>query len=123
MMTQDLDASAEAWTRVRGALRTQLGGDAFQNWIDPLVYVGADHGVVHLTAPTSFIGTWVLRNYGDAIRQLLCQDGIAVSRLEFGVAAAGRAAAEPEPVLVPAAWRGGGGADPGQAPQPQARGV
>jgi chromosomal replication initiator protein len=112
MMTQDLDASAEAWTRVRGALRTQLGGDAFQTWIDPLVFVGADHGVVPLTAPTSFIGTWVLRNYGDAIRQLLCQDGIAVSRLEFGVAAAGRAAAEPEPVLVPAAPIGVGVPDP-----------
>ena len=38
---------------------------------------GADHGVVHFAAPTSFIGTWVARNYGDAIRQLLCKDGIA----------------------------------------------
>ena len=71
---------------MRGALLGQLGQDAFQNWIDPLVFVGADQGVVHLAAPTSFIGTWVSRNYGDAIRQLLCKDGLAVSRLEFGVA-------------------------------------
>ena len=92
-MTLDLDASPEAWARVRGALRGQLGQDAFQNWIDPLVFVGADHGVVQLHAPTSFIGTWVSRNYGDAIRQLLCKDGVAVSRLEFGVAAPARAGA------------------------------
>ena len=40
IMPQDLDAAPEAWTRVRGALLGQLGQDAFQNWIDPLVFVG-----------------------------------------------------------------------------------
>ena len=48
IMPQDLDAAPEAWARVRGALLGQLGQDAFQNWIDPLVFVGCDHGVVHL---------------------------------------------------------------------------
>ncbi len=85
---RDTDACPEAWTRVRGALLGQLGQDAFQNWIDPLVFVGADHGVGHFSAPTSFIGTWVSRHYGDTIRQLLCKDGVPVSRLEFGVAPA-----------------------------------
>ena len=70
MLPRDLDASPDTWERVRDALRGQLGQDAFQNWIEPLVFVGCDHGVVHLDAPTSFIGTWVSRNYGDAIRQL-----------------------------------------------------
>ena len=88
IMPQDLDAAPEAWARVRNALLGQLGQDAFQNWIDPLVFVGCDHGVVHLTAPTGFIGTWVSRNYGDTIRHLLCKNGVAVSRLEFGVAPA-----------------------------------
>ena len=89
---------------MRSALRSQLGTDAFQNWIDPLVYVGADQGVVHLAAPTSFIGNWVLRNYGDAIRQLLCKDGMPVSRLEFA-RGAGRSARRPAagPGAAPAA--------------------
>ena len=47
-MMHDMETPGEAWARVRGALRTQLGDDAFQNWIDPLVFVGAEHGVVHL---------------------------------------------------------------------------
>ena len=81
----DMATPDEVWMRVRGALRAQLGGDAFQNWIDPLVFVGAEQGVLHLEAPTSFIGTWVQRNYGDTIRTLLCKDGVAVTRLEFGV--------------------------------------
>jgi chromosomal replication initiator protein len=71
-MPYELDASAESWDRVRGALLGQIGQDAFQNWIDPVVFIGADHGGVHLAAPTSFIGTWVSRNYGDTLRQLLC---------------------------------------------------
>ena len=105
----DMDTPGEAWMRVRGALRTQLGSDAFQNWIDPLVFVSADHGVLHLEAPTGFIGTWVQRNYGDAIRALLCKDGLAVSRLEFGVSRNGqtidfaRPAAGAPPAALPAA--------------------
>ncbi len=90
-MPYEIDASAETWSRVRSTLLGQIGQDAFQNWIDPLVFMGADHGVVRLAAPTSFIGTWVSRNYGDTIRQLLCKDGIPVSRLEFGVAPAAQA--------------------------------
>jgi len=94
----------EAWARVRSALRNQIGTDAFQNWIDPLVYVGSDHGVVHLAAPTSFFGNWVLRNYGDTIRALMCKDGMPVSRVEFGVAPAYAAAPvpAPRPVAQPA---------------------
>ncbi len=86
MVPQDMDSFPDAWSRVRSALLGQIGQDAFKNWIDPLVFVGSDHGVVHLAAPTSFIGTWVSRNYGDTIRQLLCKSGVAVNRLEFGVA-------------------------------------
>ncbi len=85
-MTQAIDPLSEAWGRVRSALLGQLGEDAFQNWIDPLVFVSSDQGVARLDAPTSFIGTWVSRNYGDAIRQLFCKDGVPVTRVEFGVA-------------------------------------
>ncbi|MFO1106997.1 MAG: chromosomal replication initiator protein DnaA [Amaricoccus sp.] len=81
------DAQGGAWSRVRGHLRSQIGKDAYQNWIHPLDFVGADHGVVQIAAPTSFIGTWVQRNYGDVIRQLLTKESVPVTRLEFTVAA------------------------------------
>ncbi len=81
------DASSGAWSRVRGHLRSQIGKDAYQNWIDPLAFVGADHGIVRISAPNTFIGTWVQRNYGEVIRHLLKEEHVAVSRLEFTVAA------------------------------------
>ena len=78
-------ATEASWTRVRGELRRSLGNDAFKNWIDPLVFRGAGEGVVAFEVPTSFIGTWVERNYGDTIRHLFERDGVSVGRLEFGV--------------------------------------
>ena len=105
--TRDCDA---AWSSARGELRSQIGKDAFQNWIDPLSLIGAEKGVVRIAAPTSFIGAWVSRNYGESIRQLLAKSGVAVSRLEFSVAgaeaqpkAAESAGASKEPVTPDAA--------------------
>jgi chromosomal replication initiator protein len=102
--------AGDVWVRVRAALQGQIGKDACRNWIDPLVYLGSDLGVGRFAAPTSFIGTWVSRNYGETIRQLLMQDGQAVSRLEFAVASApGRAPAAP-----PRPAAGGRGRAPGR---------
>lgn len=78
-MTQQSETLGDAWTRVRSALLKELGSDAFQNWIDPLVLIGSEQGVVQLGAPTSFFGNWVSRNYGDTICQVMCKDGMTVS--------------------------------------------
>jgi chromosomal replication initiator protein len=91
------------WSRMRPALQAQIGSDACRNWIDPLIYLGAERGVGRFAAPTGFIGTWVSRNYGEPIRQLLVQEGESISRLEFGVAEAG-----PAPCAVEPALRGAG---------------
>ena len=53
IMTESVDARGGAWSRVRGHLRSQIGKDAYQNWIDPLAFVGAEQGVVKIAAPTS----------------------------------------------------------------------
>jgi chromosomal replication initiator protein len=86
LMNTDPHSLEATWTRVRAELMRTLGKDAFQNWIDPLVFRGADHGVVAFDAPTGFIGAWVDRNYGDSIRRLFIRDGVNVVRIEFGVA-------------------------------------
>jgi chromosomal replication initiator protein len=85
-MTNHMPDPGDVWARVCVPLRAQIGNDAFQNWIEPLVYVGAHHGVVHFEAPSSFLGTWVSRHYGDEIRTLLCQEGVPAARFEFHVA-------------------------------------
>ncbi|HMQ93151.1 MAG TPA: chromosomal replication initiator protein DnaA [Amaricoccus sp.] len=84
---RDLESPADTWGRLRGAMQGQIGKDPYKNWIDPLVFLGAENGVAQFAAPTSFVGTWVSRNYGEAIRQLLVKDGIPASRLSFCVQA------------------------------------
>jgi chromosomal replication initiator protein len=89
MQPQKIPASsespAELWLQVRERLQSGIGRDAFQNWIEPLEFAGSDRGVGHFTAPTSFIGAWVERNYGDMVCRLLRETGFGVHRLEFSV--------------------------------------
>ena len=104
------DSPAEIWDRPRAELALQIGGDACRNWIDPLTYLGADQGVGRFAAPTGFVGAWVSRNYGEAIRALLAQDGQPVARLEFGVGPAQPAPPAPRPAAAAPA--------PASAPRP-----
>ena len=102
---------------MRPALQARIGTDACRNWIDPLIYLGADRGVGRFAAPTGFIGTWVSRNYGEPIRQLLMQEGQTISRLEFGVSDCASGPdpivkdAPPRPVLAPKGVEFAAGAD------------
>ena len=73
----------EIWGRIRAELRTSLGNDAFQSWIDPLDFIDAEGGVARFAAPTRFIGDWVGRNYGDSIRGLFLLSKLTIHRLDF----------------------------------------
>ena len=87
-MRQGSDSPEALWDGVRGDLQGRIGRDACRNWIEPLGYLGCEDGVARFAAPTGFIGTWVSRNYGEAIRHALAHAGAPVERLEFSVAAA-----------------------------------
>ncbi len=75
----------DCWGHVRTELQASLGKSAFQNWIEPLDYLGCQDGVARLSAPTCFIGNWVSQHYGERIRRLLADHGTEVSRLDFSV--------------------------------------
>ncbi len=77
--------TADLWGRVRDELRDSIGNDAFKNWIEPLEFRGCEGGVVHLAAPTSFIGNWVSQHYGERIQRLISRERSDVQRLDFTV--------------------------------------
>lgn len=77
-----------SWGSVRQELQGSIGENAFQNWIEPLEFLGLEDGVAQLTAPTSFIGNWVSQHYGERIRKLFDANGTPVARLDFSVARA-----------------------------------
>ena len=106
-VSRDMDPAADIWTEIRGRLQDEIGRDNFQNWIEPLTFHGCEHGVGRFSAPTSFIGNWVERHFGDRVCTLLADCGLRVNRLEFAVEAA--------PVQLRAA--AGGGAPAARAPE------
>ncbi len=84
-----------SWGRIRTEMQASIGGDAFKNWIDPLVFDGIENAVARFTVPTSFMGNWVSRNYGDAILHLFSVEETRVDRLEFNAAANSHTPAKP----------------------------
>lgn len=82
----------ECWGRIRSELLSSLGKDAFTNWIDPLELLEAKGRIAHFSVPTSFIGNWVSRNYGESILGMLNSEGLSVDRLDF------RTVTAPKPV-------------------------
>ncbi len=83
-----------SWGRIRSELRTSLGKDAFNSWIDPLDLIEIDGQVARFSVPTSFIGNWVARNYGEQILAQLQAENGEVERIDFRTVTAEAAAPE-----------------------------
>ena len=88
-------SDTDAWGRICTDMKSTIGQEAYQSWISPLALDHIAEGTAHFAAPTSFIGRWVDRNYGERIRSSFGREGIAVRRLEFSVIPAVQKAAAP----------------------------
>ncbi len=75
----------ESWEKTRQKLMSAVGKSNYANWIEPLEFVRIEGGVATFHVPTTFMGNWVLRNFGDRILQELARSGSKVSRVEFAV--------------------------------------
>ena len=95
------------WGDVREDLRGSVGAGAWKSWIEPLRLDAVDGTVATFRVPTAFMGTWVSRNFGDAIRKGFLAKGRTVERLAFVTGAeapaAERPVAAPQPQPAPEA--------------------
>lgn len=76
-------SDTDAWGRICTDMKSTIGKEAYQSWISPLALDRIDDGTAHFATPTSFIGRWVDRNYGDRIRSSFAREGYNVTRLNF----------------------------------------
>lgn len=90
----------EIWPVIKLALRKIVGEAAFTNWIDPLEMTSMDDTCAQFSAPTKFIGDWVARNYGDAIKSEFAKNGMSITRLTFATGATAKPSA-PSPQAAP----------------------
>lgn len=75
----------DTWGRIREELLNSVGRNNYKNWIEPLEFSDLRNGVATFLVPTSFMGNWVSRNFGDQILHQLAKAGQDVSRVEFSV--------------------------------------
>lgn len=76
---------SEAWAKVRGRLRDEVGEAAFRSWLKPLTLVGLNNGLVRLAVPTRFMRDWVISNYSDRLRALWASEDGALKGVEIVV--------------------------------------
>ncbi|MDG1530556.1 MAG: chromosomal replication initiator protein DnaA [Paracoccaceae bacterium] len=77
--------SNEVWGRVCESLKGSVGNNNYVTWIKPLQFAGFDAGIATFHVPTTFMGNWVSRNFGDQIQQLLMAEGLSATRVMFKV--------------------------------------
>ena len=75
----------QSWGQVRENLLSTVGKNNYVNWIEPLEFARLEGGVATFLVPTSFMGNWVSRNFGDHILRELSKAGEKVNRVEFSV--------------------------------------
>ncbi len=71
------------WDDIRSKILKDIGKDSFQNWIEPLVFLGIKEGIAKFGVPTVFIGNWVERNYGEIINNHFKHEGLEVNQISF----------------------------------------
>ncbi len=85
----------EQWGELKKELLKTVGSHNYKNWIEPLELNGvSDDGVATFSVPTSFLGNYVSREYGDLIQYQIRSLLPEIRRLRFQVAA--NSAAKPK---------------------------
>ena len=107
------EGQREFWNRVRARIKTSVGVDVFTSWFAALELEEVLDDVVHLSAPTRFLCSWVQSNYSDLLLETFRQDLPQIARVQVTLRVNGQArprlaqpaletastTAEPQPVL------------------------
>ena len=98
------DPVAEAWARIRGRLREDVGEVEYRSWLRQMTLAAIEGEEVVILLPTRFLRDWVRTHYGDRLRLLWQGEHPGVRRVDIRVAAEARPAeAEGEDSTAPRA--------------------
>ncbi|MGV8854607.1 MAG: chromosomal replication initiator protein DnaA [Devosia sp.] len=96
-------AQRELWNRVRARIKTEVGVDVFTSWFASLELEEIVDDVVHLSAPTRFLCSWVQSNYAERLLEAFRQDLAETGRIQVTLRVNGQARPRFSPVAVEAA--------------------
>jgi chromosomal replication initiator protein len=90
----DKPRQGDAWVRVRGRLKAELGDEVFSCWFAGMNLEGVDGGTVVLSVPSRFLKSWIATHYRDKLTSLWQSESGAVRKIEVTVRSAIRARVE-----------------------------
>ena len=73
------------WIRVLSHMKSEIGDDAFRNWLRPMTLERVDDGHATLAAPTRFLRDWVATHYVDRILALWRAENGRMTRVSIVV--------------------------------------
>jgi chromosomal replication initiator protein len=87
------------WARVRARLKAAVGEDVYTSWFARLELEEIVDDLVHLSAPTRFLCSWVQSNYADRILEVFRNDVPEATRLQVTMRVNGQARPRLAPVV------------------------
>ena len=90
------DPANEAWARIRGRLREDVGEVEYRSWLRQMTLSAIEGEEVVILLPTRFLRDWVRTHYGDRLRVLWQGEHPGIRRIDIRVAAEPRAEALPD---------------------------
>jgi chromosomal replication initiator protein len=72
----------EAWARIRGRLREEVGEVEYRTWLRQMTLAGIEGDEAIVVLPTRFLRDWVRGHYGDRLSALWQQESPAVRRVD-----------------------------------------
>ena len=94
------EGQRDLWNRVRARLKAGVGEDVFSSWFARLELEELVEDVVHLSAPTRFLCSWVQSNYSDRILEAFRLDTEEVARIQVTLRVNGQARPRLNPVAA-----------------------
>jgi chromosomal replication initiator protein len=84
----------DAWMRVRGRLKADLGDEVFSCWFAGMNVEQIESGTVVLSVPSRFLKSWIATHYRDKLTHLWQSEGASFRKVEVTVRSAARAKVE-----------------------------
>lgn len=92
--------AAEAWARIRGRLREEVGEVEYRSWLRQMTLSAIEGEEAVIQLPTRFLRDWVRNHYGDRLRALWSAESLGVRRVDIRVAPDSRPLAPEEAAVA-----------------------
>ncbi len=91
----------DAWARVKGRLKAELGDEVFSCWFAGMNLEAVEGGTVLLSVPSRFLKSWIATHYRDKLTALWQSESGTVRKIEVTVRSAMRARGDHTAKFVP----------------------